>query len=98
MSSSFYVNPEQLVNDKAQFAQKGIARGKSIIAAIYDQGVLMVGENTSASLNKISEITTALPSRELASTTNLIAFAKAAFAGPTIRDTFTRARTLMLAR
>jgi proteasome alpha subunit len=56
MSNAFYVNPEQLVNDKAQFAQKGIARGKSIIAAIYDQGVLMVGENTSASLNKISEI------------------------------------------
>jgi proteasome alpha subunit len=56
MSNAFYVNPEQLVNDKAQFAQKGIARGKSIIAAIYDQGVVMVGENTSASLNKISEI------------------------------------------
>lgn len=56
MSQPFYVNPEQLVNDKAQFAQKGIARGKSIIAAIYDHGVLMVGENTSASLNKISEI------------------------------------------
>ncbi len=56
MSNSFYVNPEQLVNDKAQFAQKGISRGKSIIAAIYDQGVLMLGENTSASLNKISEI------------------------------------------
>jgi len=56
MSGSFYVNPEQLVNDKAQFAQKGIARGKSIVGAIYDNGVLLVGENTSASLNKISEI------------------------------------------
>jgi proteasome alpha subunit len=56
MSGSFYVNPEQLVNDKAQFAQKGIARGKSIVGAIYDKGVLLVGENTSASLNKISEI------------------------------------------
>ena len=56
MSGSFYVNPEQLVNDKAQFAQKGIGRGKSIVGAIYDKGVLLVGENTSASLNKISEI------------------------------------------
>jgi len=56
MSGSFYVNPEQLVNDKAQFAQKGIARGKSIVGAIYDKGVLLVGENTSASLNKISEV------------------------------------------
>ena len=56
MSGSFYVNPEQLVNDKAQFAQKGIARGKSIVGAIYDNGVLLVGENTSASLNKISEV------------------------------------------
>jgi len=46
MSGSFYVNPEQLVNDKAQFAQKGIGRGKSIVGAIYDKGVLLVGENT----------------------------------------------------
>ncbi len=56
MSNYFYVSPEQLIKDRAEFAQKGIARGRSIVAAIYDVGVLMVAENPSASLNKISEI------------------------------------------
>ena len=56
MSNYFYVSPEQLIKDRAEVAQKGIARGPSIVAAIYDVGVLMVAENPSASLNKISEI------------------------------------------
>ncbi len=56
MSNFFYVAPEQLIKDRAEFAQKGIARGRSIIAAISDVGVVMVAENPSASLNKISEI------------------------------------------
>jgi proteasome alpha subunit len=50
------VAPEQLIKDRAEFAQKGIARGRSIVAAIYDVGVLLVAENPSASLYKISEI------------------------------------------
>jgi len=56
MSNYFYVSPEQLIKDRAEFAQKGIARGRSLVAAIYDQGVVLVAENPSASLNKISEI------------------------------------------
>ncbi|MDH2903147.1 MAG: proteasome subunit alpha [Actinomycetota bacterium] len=56
MSNYFYVAPEQLIKDRAEFAQKGIARGRSIVAAIYDVGVVMVAENPSASLYKISEI------------------------------------------
>lgn len=56
MSNYFYVAPEQLIKDRAEFAQKGIARGRSIVAAIYDIGVVLVAENPSASLNKISEI------------------------------------------
>jgi proteasome alpha subunit len=56
MSNFFYVPPEQLIKDRAEFAQKGIARGRSIIAAIYDVGVVMVAENPSASLYKISEV------------------------------------------
>ncbi|MGC1239003.1 MAG: proteasome subunit alpha [Acidimicrobiales bacterium] len=56
MTNYFYVSPEQLIKDRAEFAQKGIARGRSIVAAIYDAGVLMVAENPSASLNKISEV------------------------------------------
>lgn len=56
MSNMFYVAPEQLMKDRAEFAQKGIARGRSIITAVYDVGVVLVAENPSASLNKISEI------------------------------------------
>ncbi len=56
MTNFFYVSPEQLIKDRAEFAQKGIARGRSLVAALYDQGVLLVAENPSASLNKISEI------------------------------------------
>lgn len=56
MSNYFYVAPEQMIKDRAEFAQKGIARGRSIVAAIYDTGVVMVAENPSASLNKISEL------------------------------------------
>ncbi len=56
MSNYFYVSPEQLIKDRAEFAQKGIARGRSIVAAIYDVGIVLVAENQSASLNKISEI------------------------------------------
>jgi proteasome alpha subunit len=56
MSNYFYVSPEQLIKDRAEFAQKGIARGRSIVAAIYDSGVVLVAENPSASLNKISEV------------------------------------------
>ncbi len=56
MSMPFYVSPEQLTKDRAEFAQKGIARGRSMVATTYDNGVLLVAENPSASLNKISEI------------------------------------------
>ena len=56
MSMPYYVAPEQFMKDRAEYAQKGIARGRSLVAAIYDTGVLLVAENPSASLNKISEI------------------------------------------
>src|SRR6202044_3916078 len=56
MSNYSYVAPEQLIRDRAEFAQKGIARGRSIVGAIFDNGVVLVAENPSASLFKISEI------------------------------------------
>ncbi|HUY42582.1 MAG TPA: proteasome subunit alpha [Acidimicrobiales bacterium] len=56
MSNYFYVSPEQLIKDRAEFAQKGIARGRSIVGAIFDKGVVLVAENPSASLHKISEV------------------------------------------
>ena len=52
----YYVSPEQMMQDKAEYARKGIAKGKSIIALEYANGMLLVAENPSASLNKISEI------------------------------------------
>ena len=56
MALPFYVSPEQMMQDKAEYARKGIAKGKSIIALENAQGILLVAENPSASLNKISEI------------------------------------------
>jgi proteasome alpha subunit len=56
MSMPFYVPAEQIVKDRAEFAQKGIARGRSLVAAIHAEGVILVAENPSASLSKISEI------------------------------------------
>jgi proteasome alpha subunit len=55
MSFPFYVSPEQLMQDKAEYARKGIARGKSIVALEYDMGILLVAENPSR-LSKIGEI------------------------------------------
>ncbi len=56
MSMPFYVSPEQLMQDKAEYARKGIARGKSIVTLEYDAGILLMAENHSASLSKIGEI------------------------------------------
>ncbi len=44
------------MKDKADYARKGIARGKSVIALEYSDGILFIAENTSATLHKISEI------------------------------------------
>ena len=56
MSMPFYVSPEQVIKDKADYARKGIARGRSVIVLQYDQGLLFVAENRSRALHKISEI------------------------------------------
>jgi proteasome alpha subunit len=52
----FYVAPEQVMKDRADYARKGIARGRSLAAVLYDDGVLICAENPSATLRKISEI------------------------------------------
>ena len=51
-----YVSPEQAMKDRADYARKGIARGRSVVAVTYDNGVLFVAENPSATLHKVSEI------------------------------------------
>lgn len=56
MSMPFYVPPEQMTKDRAEFARKGIARGRPIIVLEYTDGVLLMGENPSGSLHKTSEI------------------------------------------
>ncbi len=56
MTMPFYVAPEQVMKDRAEYAQKGIARGRSLVATTYDEGIVMVAENPSRSLHKISEI------------------------------------------
>jgi len=52
----FYVAPEQVMKDRADYARKGIARGRSLIAFRFDQGIAICAENTSSTLRKVSEI------------------------------------------
>ena len=56
MPLPYYVSPEQMMQDKAEYAKKGIAKGRSIVAMEYQDGILMVADNPSASLYKISEV------------------------------------------
>ncbi len=53
---SYYVSPEQVMKDRADYARKGIARGRSLAASSYDAGILLCAENPSATLRKVSEI------------------------------------------
>ena len=56
MSMPFYVSPEQLMKDRADFARKGISRGRSVVVVQYADGVLFTSENPSQALHKVSEI------------------------------------------
>ena len=55
-SMPFYVSPEQLMKDRADYARKGIARGRSVVVLGYDKGIAFVAENPSRALHKVSEI------------------------------------------
>lgn len=56
MTNPYYVSPEQVMKDRADYARKGIARGRSLVALEYATGIVMVAENPSRTLHKISEI------------------------------------------
>jgi len=56
MSMPFYVAPEQMMKDRADYALKGIARGRSLAAVTFEDGILIVAENPSSTLRKVSEI------------------------------------------
>jgi proteasome alpha subunit len=52
----FYVPPEQMMKDRADYARKGIARGRSLVAFSVSDGIVLVAENAFRTLYKISEI------------------------------------------
>ena len=56
MTMPFYVAPEQMMKDRADYARKGIARGRALVAVSYDEGILLCAENSSRTLHKIAEI------------------------------------------
>ncbi|GAA2609285.1 proteasome subunit alpha [Streptomyces tubercidicus] len=56
MSTPFYVSPQQAMADRAEYARKGIARGRSVVVLQYTDGVVFVAENPSRALHKVSEI------------------------------------------
>ena len=56
MTMPYYVAPEQIMKDRADYARKGIARGRAMVAVRYADGVALVAENPSNTLRKISEI------------------------------------------
>jgi proteasome alpha subunit len=56
MTMPFYVAPEQVMKDRADYARKGIARGRSAVAVLYADGIVIAAENSSATLHKVSEI------------------------------------------
>jgi proteasome alpha subunit len=56
VATPFYVAPEQMMKDRAEYARKGIARGRALVAAEYTDGIVFVSENPSRSLYKTSEI------------------------------------------
>ena len=56
MTMPFYVSPEQVMKDRADYARKGIARGRSLIAISATDAIVIVAENPSRTLYKISEI------------------------------------------
>jgi proteasome alpha subunit len=56
MAMPFYVPTEQRLKDMADYARKGIARGRPTIVLEYDQGILFVAENPSTHLRKVGEV------------------------------------------
>jgi proteasome alpha subunit len=56
MAFTPYVPPEQLMKDRSEYARKGIAKGRSVLALEYADGILFLAENPSATLHKVSEI------------------------------------------
>ena len=52
----FYVSPEQVMKDKADYARKRIAGIRSGVVIAFEAGILFVAPNPSRALRKFSEI------------------------------------------
>src|SRR5215204_2442939 len=56
MTLPYYASPEQLMRDRSEYARKGISRGRSVAVLTYADGILLIAENPSATLHKVSEL------------------------------------------
>jgi proteasome alpha subunit len=56
VSMPFYVSPEQVMKDKADYARKAISRIRSGVVIICEAGILFVAPNPSRALRKFSEM------------------------------------------
>ena len=93
MTMPFYVAPEQVMKDRADYARKGIARGRSAVAVLYTDGILIAAENSSATLHKVSEIYDRIVFAGVGKYNEFDQPASPASATPTSRATSTAART-----
>ena len=46
MTMPFYVSPEQVMKDRADYARKGIARGRSLVALECEPGIVIIADNS----------------------------------------------------
>lgn len=93
MSTPFYVSPQQAMADRAEYARKGIARGRSLVVLQFADGIVFVGENPSRALHKFSEIYDRIGSLPQANTTNTRTSGSAASVTPTSGATPTTVTT-----
>ena len=82
MPLPYYVSPEQMMQDKAEYAKKGIAKGRSIIALEYVDGIVLAADNPSASLHKVSEVYDRIALPERVGTASSSIFARRVFVTP----------------
>ncbi|MDR0626247.1 MAG: proteasome subunit alpha [Bifidobacteriaceae bacterium] len=56
MTMPLYVPPEQIIKDRADFARRGVAKGRPAVVISAADGVLLAASNPSRALKKLSEI------------------------------------------
>ena len=81
MSMPFYVAPEQVMKDRADYARKGIARGRSLVAFSTTDGIVIVAENPSplvASFDLMADSVPEVSTRiKMGKTSDVVAVVKA---------------------